>query len=103
MCAELAGGGWHAALGKVPRAPADDAADRPHPGRNQAAVGQFANPHGEIDIIFQKVCHAVGQHDPDVDLPIGCQELNHDREDVHPAEYDRRRDDQLASGGAVFA
>ena len=55
MGAKIAGSPWRAALGKVGRAAANDAPDRTDPGRDQAAVREFADPLGEIDLILQKV------------------------------------------------
>ena len=43
--------------------------------RDEAAVRQLADPDREIDMLLHEVDHAVGQHDPDVDLRIGLEEL----------------------------
>ena len=71
MAGELSKHLRHAAPGKIGRAATDHPADRADPAGDEAAVGQFADPHGEIDMLFQEVDHPVGQHDPDVDLRVG--------------------------------
>ncbi len=75
---------------EIVRAPADDTADRADPGGDEAAVGQLADPDREIEMLFQEIDHAVGQHGPDVDIGIGFEELDCDRENVQTAENTSR-------------
>src|SRR5882724_12624199 len=103
MCAEVAGSRRRAARGEIGRARADHAADFPDPRRDQAAIGQGADPNGEIDRLLQEIDRAVGEHQPDVDVRIGPEERRHDRQHVEAAEDDRRGDDEIAFRRAVFA
>jgi hypothetical protein len=63
MRAELAGALRRASVGKICRTPADHTADCADAGRNKTAVGQLADPDGEIDIVFPQVDDAVGERD----------------------------------------
>ena len=103
MHAEFARTLRRTARSKIGRAAADNAANCADPACDQAAVGQGADPHREIDMLLQQVDHAVGQNHPDVDVRVGLEELHHDRKDVQTAEDDGRGDDQIAFRRAVFA
>ena len=54
-------------------------------------------------MVFQQIDQRSARDDPDVDVGIGFEKLDHDRQDMQPAEHDRRGDDQVASRRAVFA
>jgi hypothetical protein len=54
-------------------------------------------------MILLEIDDAIRKRQAHVDLRIGVEELEQHRQDVEPAEYDRRGDDQLASGSAVLA
>ena len=82
---------------------ADDAADIAKPYRHKAAVQQGTDPQGDIDMVVNEVHHPIRQHQPDVDLGIGRQELVHQRQDVKAAEDDGRGNDKVSPGRAVFA
>jgi len=103
MCTEFSRALRCTTLTKISWAPAHHAPDRAHPCRDKTAVGQFADPDGKIDMIFQQVDHAVSQHDPDIDVRISLEEFHRHREYVQTAENDGRGDDQAAFRRAVFA
>jgi len=46
-----------------------------HADRDQAAVGQFADTKGKIDMLFQKVDGAIGQPELNINFRKGFQEL----------------------------
>ena len=92
-----------AARREIGRAGADDPADRPDAHRDQAAVRQLADPHGEVDMVFGETDDAVVEHQPDVDLGIGLEELDDDRQHMQPAEHQRRGDDEVALRRGIFA
>ncbi len=94
---------WCASFSEICRAAADDMVDRPDAGRNEAAVGQVTDTDGEINIVFVQVDHAIGQRDPDVDIRVGFEKFDRDRQDVYAAEHDRRSDRQVSSRSDIFA
>ena len=89
--------------GEIVQAAAYNAANCTDSGRNQAAVGQFADPDREINMVFYEVHQTIGQHDLDVYVGVVLEERRYDRKDVQPSEDDRGGDDQVAFGCTVFA
>ena len=104
MRAEIAGLLRRASRREIGRARADDAANRADaaspPGCCRAAR---RSGRARSTCSSKQIDHTVGQHDPDVDVGIGLEELRDDRQDVQAAEDDRRGDDQVAFRRAVFA
>ena len=65
---------------------------------NKVAVGQLADPNSKIDMLFEKIDHAVGQNDLDVNFGIGLKEFRCYRENMQAAKDDRRGDDRSPLG-----
>jgi hypothetical protein len=103
MGREVGGTFRHPSLGKIMRAPADNTADRAGPGRDQTAVSQLADPDRNIEMLFHKIDHAVGPHEPNVDVGIGFEELDCDGKNVQTAKDDWGGDGQITFRRAEFS
>ena len=89
--------------GEVGRARADDARDCTKAYRDKAAVGQIADAHRKIDMLFGKIDQAIGKPEADIDIGIGGEEIHNHRDKVQPAKDHRRGDEQVAPWRAVLA
>ncbi len=88
--------------GEIGGAAAHHVAHRADPRRNQSAIRQRADAHGNVDVIVDQVEVAVGEDKPDIDLrPLG-KKLGDDRQDMQPAKDHRRSDDEVASRRGMF-
>lgn len=59
---------------------------RAEAGRNQTAVRQVTDAKRNVDLVFEKVRHAIGHDETDRHLGEGIQEARHDWQHMHPAE-----------------
>ena len=73
------------------------------PHRGEPAVGQRADAHGEIDLVFVQVNDAIAEHQARVQLRGRRAGKRSPPAARGSPEYDRRRDDQLAPGCAILA
>ena len=103
VVAKLLGTFRRALCGKIIWAAADDLPDRSDACRDEAAVRQHADPYCNVDSVFVQVHDAVSKHNSDVDIGIGLEELGGDRQHVQAPEYNRRREDKIATGHDIFA
>ena len=55
VCIEITGSSRRATLGQIVRTRADDAADQADSPGQQAAIGQSADAHGEIDVVLEQI------------------------------------------------
>ena len=102
MSGQRLGARRDAVRGEVRGAGAHNPPYRADPRRDAAAVRQFGNPHRDIDLFFQEVYDAVGQHHANVDVRIHLEEVHDHRQDMLASEYDGRGDDELAPWHSIF-
>jgi len=55
-------------------------------GRDHARIRQLSDAQRQIDMLIEKIDDAIDQPHLDVDLPVGPQEFDHDRDEVEAAE-----------------
>ena len=103
MSAKLGRAFGHTTRGEIGRAPANHMAHSTDPGGDKAAVGQWADPNGEIDMLFQKIDCPICEHQPDIDVAIGLEECCDYRQHMQAAEDDRCGDDQVSLRRALLA
>ena len=102
MSTEVVGTLRRTSLGKIGRASANDFSNRTNTGCNKVAVRQLADPNSKIDMLFEKIDHAVGEDDLDVNFGIGLKEFRCYRENMQAAKDDRRGDDEVAFWRAIL-
>ena len=71
--------------------------------REEAAVGEFSNTHGNIDAILQKIEHVIALHEPQVDFRIRFEKFERHGQQVDTSEYDGRGDLQGTARDRIFA
>src|SRR5262249_45664149 len=71
--------------------------------RDEAAVGQRADPHCNVDSLLVQVHDAVSEHNSDVDVRIRLEKLGDDRQHVQAPEYNGRREDKIAARHDIFS
>ena len=76
---------------------ANDGPHRTDIGGDHGAVRQPADPHGHVDVIVKQVQVPVRQQEPNIDLRMGGEEFDDDRQNVQPAEEYRSCQGQFAA------
>ena len=84
-------------------AAANNATDRTDTGRHHAAIRQFADADGHVDMIVQQVGVSVRQDHARVDLREMRQEVIDHGHDVQAAKNDGSREREFTPGRAEFA
>ena len=92
-----------AAPGKIGRARIGRTADRPNLRRDHVAVRQVADADRKVDMVFHQIDLAIAEAQPEIDLGIGFEKFDHDRQHMQPPEDDRRGNSQFAPRRNVFA
>ncbi len=93
----------HASCLKVPGPCTDHHLDLADAARDQPAVGQRADAHRQIDMLFDQVDHAVSEHQAHVHFRVGAKELKRHRLQVLAPVADGRSDGQFTLGRTVLA
>src|SRR5262249_31238218 len=83
---------WRSVSRKIGRAAAYDATNFANLGRNERTIRQRPHPNAQIDVLINQVKRMIRQGQIDIYLRKLSQERAHDRDDMKPAEDDRRRD-----------
>ena len=97
------GGLGNAASFQVFGACADHRTRLTDPGRQQRAVGQMADAHGEVEMLLDQTQWPVRKQQLHVHIGVCLQESRRDGHDVQPTENDGRGDHQLAMRCVIFA
>src|SRR5579864_8174178 len=98
--------GWRlrrAVSGQEGRAGAYDAMHVADMRGNQTAVRQRTDTNGDVDVIVDQVRIAIRQQQADIDRGKGREKFNDRRQHMQPAEYDGRRNNQIADGVGELA
>ena len=69
---------------------------------DQATVGQLADPHGKVDVLFNQIHNPVGKHHTDVNFGVGLQKFYYDWQNMKASEHDRGGDDEIAFRDTIF-
>src|ERR1041385_6570066 len=65
---------------------------------NETAVRQRTDTNGDVDVLVDQVRIAIRQQQADIDRGKGREKFHDRRQHMQPAEYDGRRNNQIADG-----